>query len=224
MKLRALIFVTMMAAAIAPARCASAQAVSDDAQLIDGIAARIDTDVITESEVRELAAFQMLVDGSAKPRDQLISELSDQWIVHSEAETARFPHPSDADIENAYAQLSKLFATPQEFAQRTASVGLTEAGVRRQLEAQLYLSRFIDFRFRPASEVDDAAVKKYYDGEFVPQLKQRNEPVPEFDKVQDTIREVLIQREINDRANQWLSDTRSHLEIDVLPAPPGGAQ
>jgi hypothetical protein len=223
MKPLLLIFV-MTAAAVVPARDARAQAVSEGAQLIDGIAARIDTDVITESEVRELAAFQTLVDGSAKPRAELISELSDQWIVHSEAETARFPHPSDADIENAYARLSKLFATPQEFAQRTATVGLTDAAVRRQLDAQLYLSRFIDFRFRPASEVDDAAVKKYYDGDFVPRLERRNEAVPTLDKVQGTIREVLIQREINDRANQWLADTRAHLEIDVLPAPPGAAQ
>jgi hypothetical protein len=223
MRLGAFIYV-MMAAAILPVGSVRAQAVSGDAQVIDGIAARIDTDVITESEVRELAAFQTLVDGSAKPREQVLSELSDQWIVHAEAETARFPHPSDADIDNAYTRLSKLFATPQEFTQRVAAVGLTEAAIRRQLDAQLYLSRFIDFRFRPASEVDDAAVKKYYDDEFVPQLKQRNEPVPTLDKVQDTIREVLIQREINDRANQWLADTRAHLEIDVLPTPPGAAQ
>ena len=61
------------------------------AQNVDGIAARIEDDVITESEVRELGAFQKLVDGSAKPRIELIKELADQWIVRGEAAVAAFP-------------------------------------------------------------------------------------------------------------------------------------
>jgi hypothetical protein len=193
-----------------------ASAQDGGAQTIDGIAARIDTDVITESEVRELADFQMLVDGASKSRDEIIRELCDQWIVRGEADTARFPHPSDSDVDNAYAQLVKQFPSPDEFAKRSAQAGLTEAAIRRQLAAQLYLSRFLDFRFRPAAEIDDAAVKKYYDEQFAPQLKAKGEAVPGLDAVQDTIREVLVQQAISDRASQWLDDTRSHLEIDVL--------
>ena len=192
-------------------------------QSIDGVAVRIDTDVITESEVRELADFQMLVDGSSKPRDEIVRELCDQWIVRGEAETARFPHPSDKDIDNAYARLAKLFGSPEAFSEKFTQARLTEAAVRRQLEAQLYLSRFIDFRFRPAAEVDDAAVQKYYDEQFAPQVKARGEAVPPLDKVHDTIHEVLVQQAINARADQWLEDTRAHLEIDVLPQP-GGTQ
>ena len=192
-------------------------------ETIDAIAARIDADVITESEVRELAAFQTLVDGSAKPRDEVIRELTDQWIVNGEAETARFPHPSDKDIDTAYAQLAKQFSSEAQFEQRCAQAGLTADSVRRELAAQIYLSRFLDFRFRPAAEVNDADIQKYYAEEFAPQLKAKGEAVPSLDKVQDTIREVLIQRDITKRANQWLDDTRSRLEIDVLPAG-GGTQ
>jgi hypothetical protein len=192
-----------------------------DAQVIDGVAARIDTDVITESEVRELSDFQMLVDGQSKGRDQVIEELSDQWIVRGEADTAHFPHPSEKDVDNALAQLVKQFPSESAFDQRREQAGLTPEAVRRQLAEQLYLSRFLDFRFRPAAEVSDADVEKYYEQEFAPQLKAKGEPVPPLDKVQDTIREVLIQQDITNRANQWLDDTRARLEIDVLPA--GGA-
>lgn len=198
-------------------------ALDSDAEVIDGVAARIDTDVITESEVRELGDFQMLVDGKSKARDQLIEELSDQWIVRGEADTAHFPHPSDSDVNNAYAALVKQFPSQQAFDQRREQAGLTTDAVRRQLTDQLYLSRFLDFRFRPAAEVSDADVQKYYDQQFVPQLKAKDQPVPPLDKVQDTIREVLIQQDITTRANQWLDDTRARLEIDVL-APTGGAE
>lgn len=213
------IFGAFAAASAVPQTLPTTPVVPPDlgAQVIDGVAARIDTDVITESELGELADFQILVDGKSKGRDQLIEELSDQWIVTGEADTAHFPHPSDKDVDAAYAQLVKQFPSQQAFDQRRDQAGLTADAVRRQLAAQLYLSRFLDFRFRPAAEVNDADVQKYYDQQFTPQLKSKGEAVPPLARVQDTIREVLIQQDITNRANQWLDDTRTHLEIDVLP-------
>jgi hypothetical protein len=186
------------------------------AQTIDGVAARIEDDILTASELRELAAFQQLVDGHAKTRSELIRELADQWIVRGEANAAKFPRPSPADVDRAYSELLKQFQSPEEFQARCAAAGLTEAGVRRMLEEQLYLSRFIDFRFRPAAQISDEEVEKYYNEEFAPELKARGEPVPALDDVSDTIREVLIQRAISERATKWLDATREHLKIDVV--------
>lgn len=187
------------------------------ATTIDGIAARIEDDIIAESEVQELAAFQILVDGSAKPRAELIRELADQWIVRGEAAAAKFGPPSEEDVGRAYSQLVGQFPSPAEFERRRAAAGLSQTAVRRMLSQQLYLSRFLDFRFRPAAEVSSAQVRDYYGREFVPQLQARGEKAPSLESVQDTIREVLIQRAINARAQQWLDDTRKGLTIDALP-------
>ena len=62
---------------------------------------------------------------------------------------------------------SKQFASPEEFKKRCAAAGLTEAAVRRMLEQQLYLSRFLDYRFRPAAQVDAKQIETYYNDEFV---------------------------------------------------------
>jgi hypothetical protein len=185
-------------------------------QTVDAVAARIEDDILTESEVRELGAFQKLVDGSEKPRAERIRELADQWIVRGEIETAKYPAPSDADADRAYAQLEAQYSSPEEFTSRCTAAGLTRTAVRRMLVEQLYLSRFLDFRFRPAAQIDEKQLQAYYDKEFAPQLKARNEPVPPLEDVEDTIREVLIQRAISERATQWLDDTRSRLKIDVL--------
>jgi hypothetical protein len=194
-----------------PAATASA-----DEQTVDGVAARIEDDILMESEVRELGAFQQLVDGSAKPREELIRELADQWIVRGEIETAKYPPPSAADVDRAYAQLAGQFASPEEFAKRCAVAGLSEAAVRRMLQQQIYLSRFLDFRFRPAAQIDSKQIEDYYNDQFVPQLKAKHQTIPLLDDVEDTIREVLVQRAINDRATQWLDDTRGRLKIDVV--------
>lgn len=189
----------------------------ESTKTIDGVAARIEDDILTESELRELAAFQELVDGRAKPRAELIRELADQWMVRGEADTAKYPQPSQDEVDRAYARFAARFSSPDEFKARCAAVGLSEADIRRMLSKQLYLSRFLDYRFRPAAQVDQSQIEAYYNSEFVAQLKSRNEPVPALDDVEDTIREVLIQRAINDRSAQWLDETRARLRIDVMP-------
>jgi hypothetical protein len=189
---------------------------SAGAQQVDGVAARIEDDVITESEVRELGAFQLLVDGKSKPRVELIRELSDQWLIRTEATATKYGQPPAADVDRAYAEFVKQFPSPEDFQKRCASAGLTEVAVRRLVAEQLYLSRFIDYRFRPEAQVSDEQVETYYRDEFSPQLKARNEPLPPLDDVEDTIREVLIQREISDRAAKWLSESHNRLKIDIV--------
>jgi parvulin-like peptidyl-prolyl isomerase len=183
---------------------------------IDGVAARIEDDIITESEVRELAAFQQLVEGRSKSRDEIIRELADQWVVRQEAAATNYREPTREEVDRAYEQFVTQFHSPAEFRNREEALGLSDAAVRRLLEQQLYLSRFLDYRFRPAAQVDPQQVEAYYNDEFVPQLKKRGEKVPPLDDVEDTIREVLIQRAINERAVKWLDDTRERLKIDIV--------
>jgi Ribbon-helix-helix protein, copG family len=184
---------------------------------IDGIAARIEDDIITESEVDELAAFQQLVDGRSKSREEIIRELADQWLVRQEAMATNYTQPPQDEVDHAYGQFVKQFHSPAEFQSRIAAVGLSEAAVRRLIQQQLYLSRFLDYRFRPAAQVDQTQIESYYENEFAPELRKRGEQVPPLDDVEDTIREVLVQRAINERATKWLDDTRERLKIDIVP-------
>ena len=100
---------------------------------MDGVAARIEDDIITESEVRELAAFQLLVDGKSKPRVELIRELSDQWLIRTRGDRDEVRQPPAADVDRAYAEFVKQFPSPEDFQKRCASAGLTEAAVRRMV-------------------------------------------------------------------------------------------
>jgi hypothetical protein len=186
-------------------------------ETIDAIAVRIESDIITDSEVEELAAYQKLVDGKSKPRADVVRELIDQWIVRGEATAAQYPEPSTAEVDGAYAQLQKQFPSPEAFKNRCAQLQLDDAAVRSILEQQLYLARFLDFRFRPAAQVDPQQVKAYYQTQLAPRLKAQGEKVPPLEDVESEIREVLVQQEIDTLSKQWLDDTRSGLSIDILP-------
>jgi len=64
--------------------------------------------------------------------------------------------------------------------------------------------------------VDQAEIETYYHNELAAQLEAKKQPVPPLDEVEDTIREVLIQRAISERAAKWLDDTREQLKIDIV--------
>jgi hypothetical protein len=200
-----------------PRTASSPSSATQGQQTVDRIAARIEDDIIMESDVRELAGFQEVVDGHSKSRDELIRELAGEWIVRGEADAAKYPQPTKDDIENAYSRLAGQFASREEFQKRMAKAKLSEAAVRRELGQQLYLSRFLDYRFRPSAQVDQQQIETYYSEEFASQLKARGQAVPPLDAVADTIREVLVQRAISDRATQWIDETRAGLRIDVIP-------
>lgn len=200
-----------------PGRGASSS-VATRGKEIDGIAARIENDVVTESEVRQLEEYQRLVDGQAQSRGEVIQELVDQWIVRAEAATTNFPHPAADDVAQEYQALVKQFASPDKLQKRMSDVGLAAGEVRQLLEHQLYYTRFLNYKFHAAAEVTSAQIEAYYQKDFTADVEKRGLAVPPLDKVEAQIRELLTQEAINEKAAQWLAEAKAKLKIVIEPA------
>lgn len=184
-------------------------------QVVDRIVARVQDDIVTLSEVRELGSYQQLVQDRAASDDRLLAQLLEQWIVNAEATAARFPRPSEAEVNGELNRLEKQFASPDAYRARLQQLELSPTAVRRLVERQLYLTRYLDYKFRPAAQLDAAAIEKYYREQLVPLLAARGQAAPPLESVQDQIRELLVQREISERAARWLEETRSRLRIEL---------
>ncbi len=183
-------------------------------QVVDRVVAKVDDDVLLLSDLRELGEFQELLEGRAEPANKRLDELIDQWMATREATAGQFAQPSDADVKAARAQLTKELGGEQAFAARQTQAGLTAAAVDRQLRRELFVSRYLDYKFRPASQVDADAIEKYYNGQFSAQLKAQSQAVPPLDSVRGEIRELLVQQEISEHATQWLAESRSRLKVE----------
>jgi hypothetical protein len=183
-------------------------------KVVDRIVARVQNDVVLWSDLQELAEYQILIDGKSEPDQQLLERLIDQWIVRREAEAARFPQPSEADIEGSLQKLKKSFATPQNYDERREQAGLTEPELRRIIAFQLYLSGYLDSRFRPLIQVDQKAIREFYETRVVPRAKARGQAPPTLDAASDYIQEALIQEGINSQADRWLKESRARLHVE----------
>lgn len=185
-------------------------------ELVDQIAARVESDIILLSEVRALSRYQLLVDGKAESDAAILDRLVDQWIVKNEADTARFPHPSEAEITHGVEHLQASFATPEEYQSRKVQSGLSDKEIQRMVAQQLYLSNYLDSRFRPAVQVSAKQVEDFYQDAVVPRAKARNQAPPPLDASREYIQEALVQRGINEQADIWLKESRARLHVEKL--------
>lgn len=193
-------------------------------RVVDRIVAQIEGDIILQSQVRELAAFQQLIEGRAEGDDRLLSELIEQWVVQTEATASHFPEPAQSEVDRELGRLTEQFGSSTAYAGKLAEVGLSATQIRQLLTRQIYVERFLDYKFRPSVRIESADIETYYRNELLPQMAKQNQPAPALPSVEKQIRELLTQRAINDLASKWLDETKSRLKIEIkTPAPNGGA-
>jgi hypothetical protein len=200
----------LLAAMLLQTRASRAQ------EVIDRIVARVENDVILLSDIRQLAEYQIFVDGKAESDDQILERLIDQWIVRTEAAAARFPQPSDQDVQRSLARLKRSFSSPEAFEERKKQSGLTDDEILRQLKSQLYRSNYLDSRFRASIQIDDNAIAEFYKNRVVPRAESRGQTPPTMEAAHDFIQEALVQRAINEQADKWLKESRSRVRVENL--------
>ncbi|MGC1415155.1 MAG: hypothetical protein WA817_07735 [Candidatus Acidiferrum sp.] len=193
--------------ALAAARLVKAQ------EVVDRIVARVENDIILLSDVQELQRYQELVEGKSESGSAILDRLIDQWIVRSEADLSQFPQPNESEIDRGVSRVEKSFASPAEYEDRKKQSGLTDAEVRKIVASQLYLSNYLDSRFRPSAQVDEKAIQDFYQNKVLPTAKERGQTPPTLDASREVIQEALIQSNITDQADRWLKESRDRLHI-----------
>lgn len=183
-------------------------------EVIDRVVARVEGDVILLSEVRALSRYQQLVDGKAESDAQILDRLIDQWLVRNEADTARFPHPTDIEITRGVEQVVSSFASPEEYLEHRKQCGLSDADVRKMVASQLYLSNYLDSRFRSSVQVDPKQIEDFYRTAVLARAKARNQSPPSLDASREYIQRALMQREISEQTERWLKEGHAHLHVE----------
>jgi hypothetical protein len=183
-------------------------------EVVDRIATRIENDIILLSDIRALSRYQQFLDGKPETDGQILERLIDQWIVRTEANVSRFPQPSATEIERSVERVRKSFTSTEEYEARKKQSGLSDEEVREMAAAQLYLSNYLDSRFRPGVQIDPKTIEDFYQKSVVPRAKSRGQEPPPLDTARDFIQEALVQRGINDQADQWLIESKARLHIE----------
>jgi hypothetical protein len=211
---RAIFIFVVLLASIHAGRAGAVPPAQQTGRVVDRIVARIEGDIILESQVRELSAFQQLIEGHAENDGQLLSELIEQWMVQTEAAATHFPEPAQSEVDRELNRLAARFASAEAYSAKLRELGLSATEVRQLLVRQIYIERYLDYKFRPSVQIESADIDAYYRKELLPELAKQNQPAPPRADVEAQIREVLVQRGISSLTSKWLDETRSRLKIE----------
>jgi len=185
-------------------------------EVVDRIVARVDTDIILLSDVKTLARYQSLLDEKPESDAQILDRLIDQWMVRNEAKAALFPQPSDADVQRSLERLKRSFSSPEAFEERKKQAGLSDEELLRMTRSQLYLSNYLDSRFRSSTQVEEQDIEEFYKTRVVPRAESRGQSPPTLDAARPFIQEALVQKAINEQADRWLKESRGRLKVENL--------
>jgi parvulin-like peptidyl-prolyl isomerase len=209
------VFIGLVAAAIAGPVIAHALAQPQASRVVDRIVAHIEGDIILQSQLRELGAFQQLIEGRAESDDRLIAEIIEQWVVQTEATASHVPQPAQSEVARETARLAAQFKNPEAYNAKLDELGLSATQVRQLLARQIYVERYLDYKFRPSVQIESVDIENYYQKELLPELARKNQPAPRLADVEGQIRELLTQRGITVLAAKWLDETKSRLKMDL---------
>jgi hypothetical protein len=185
------------------------------AAIVDGIVATVGRTVITDSMVRRLlrtTAFLAKTPLQETPanweesRDRLI----EQALVKVEIRVSRYPMAQPDEIRGAVEQVKAQMGGSAAFDAKLREYRLTEADFAENLAWQITFSRFITYRFRPAVQVTDQALRAFYE-KWKPAGGK-----PPFESAREQVETEFIAEESARYLDRWLNEARQQTRIETL--------
>jgi hypothetical protein len=181
---------------------------------IDRLAVTVGMHVISESDVIadiRLAAFidgtrpEITIEAKRKAADRLV----DQYLVLQDADLARAPLPTEADLGPMLQPIRARYGSDMEFSEALRQAGITEHELRAHLLAGLQMLRYADLRFRPEVLISEQDLEDYYE-----QLKPKLGPnPPRFEEAREEVERLVSGERTLQAMDAWLSMARSDTSI-----------
>jgi hypothetical protein len=198
------------------------------AVIVDRVAIAAGDKIITDSEIDQrirLSAFQNREkpDFSLASRQRAAQELLDQKLIEREMDVGHYPRLEPAPRHVLLAEYEKATyksdpAALPNLANALAVYSLTPKDLEDDLGRQADLLTFLNLRFRPAVQVTDQDIQKYF-AETV--LKGAGKTLQEaqtgaLNEMRAEIEQKLTDERSNKELDLWLQDQHKRIKIEYL--------
>jgi hypothetical protein len=186
---------------------------------VDRIAAVIDRQAITVSEVSQMAEMRFFPRAAKQTEDEYRRNILDQLI----AQTLRFRDverfgAQDIQKDSIEARLKDIqgrFASEADFNAALSRAELTLDELRGLIKRQLQVEAYIQERFAPLVFIPNEEIETSYRGTWSQQRRDRGLPVPPLAEVREEIRTLLRSDRLQQEVAQWTSQLRTRANVDV---------
>ena len=179
---------------------------------------------ITERDLIEEYHFERFLQGktlagtpSQEESQAVLGRLISQRLLAEQMQRRGSPSKNGAkNAEETLKSVREKFSDPQAYRAALQSLGMTEQQVLKRLELYERTLQMITNRLRPTALPDPDQVDAYYEKTFVPEYaKEHSGPPPPLDSVRGQIREILVQKKMNELLDNWLERLKSTHRVTI---------
>lgn len=187
--------------------------------IIDRIAATVDGQPITTSEIDQFAIVRIIERFEGEEEDEYRRRILDYMIaqVLRARDVNRFgsAEVSTDNIANEIAEIRSRFASPEGLEAALAEAEMTmpqlEAVVRRNLQVEAFIAE----RFSPMIFVSLEDIERYYQDVWIDDRLARGARILPLGTVREEIRAILKSTRVDEEVGRWTTELRGRADIDV---------
>jgi hypothetical protein len=189
------------------------------AATVDRIAALVDRQVLTVSEITQMAQIRFFPRKERQNDDDyrhdILEALIAQALRFRDVERFGAEDIAKDSIEARLRDIERRFPSPADFAAAVQHAELTPDEVGALVKRQLQVEAYIQERFAPMIFVSSEEIENYYRGTWSQQRRERGLPIPALSEVQEEIRALLKSTRLQKEVEKWTSQLRSRANVDI---------
>ncbi len=194
--------------------------------MLDRVLASVGDIAITRRDVVEEYRFERFLDSKfpAGEPDSTESQAALNRLISQTLLDEQMQRPGTAtkngakDAEATLKSVREKFPSEQAYNAALQSLGMTEPQVLKRLEIYERTLRTINNRLRPTALPDPGEIDDYYKKVFVPEYAKQNAGTPPaLDQVRGQIREILVQKKMNEQLDDWLNRLKATHRVTIHP-------
>ena len=185
---------------------------------VDRIAAVIDRQVLTVSEVSqmvELRFFPRRTNDDDDYRRDVLEALIAQTLRFRDLERFGAQDIPKDSIEARVLEIAKRFASEAEFDAALVRAELTADELRALVKRQLQVEAYIQERFAPLVFIQNEDIETYYRGPWSAQRRDRGLAIPPLNDVREEIRTLMRTTRLQEEIERWTGQLRQTANVDV---------
>ena len=185
---------------------------------VDRIAATVDRQVLTVSEITQLVNirfFARTAQSEDDHRRNVLDALIAQALRYRDVERFGAQDIPTDTIEARLLEIQGRFASEAEFTTALAQAELTPEEVRALIKRQLQVEAYIQERFAPLVFISNDDIDAYYRGPWTAQRRERGLSVPPLSSVREEVRIAVRGSRLEEEIGKWTAQLRARADVDV---------
>lgn len=189
------------------------------AAIVDRVAAVVDRQVVTVSEVNQMVELRFFPRSAGQSDDAYRRSVLDLLITQALRlrDVERFgaeeiPKPS---IDARLREISGRFSG-EELSAALSRAELTADEIETLIKRQLQVEAYIQERFSPLVFVSNDEIDTYYRGPWSAERRKSGLAVPPLSDVRDEINKRLKSARLQEEVDKWTAELRARANVDIF--------